>query len=372
VAKAVETERRLERRRRRRASTSGLRHWRQRYFELVGHESVGSFRELADRLSSTVNVRAREISVQRGVPAVPVRLGAVAEELNVAPKPEFTQDMAWAKAAIDYDVATDRFRIRIGIPSITNGTAVAVRARFAFAHELGHRLLFSREAEGWRRVRDVVAGEAGAQLGDRVRDHLSELEEVLCNTFARRVLIPPEEFAEFAGSGRWGSGSSPSASDIGQLLIATASTFIVPRTTALLALGDYLRSPRVSWPRGFIVLLVYSSGAKAGDGQRVVIEAATGTRLPEAFGTRLPFLWRANADVLGGAFRSFVVRALAQGLSRPRDVVVPLALPADGRSRVVEFRGRWQADGSHASTGYKSGIIWGLVNPSEDVIRALN
>lgn len=162
----------------------------QRYFELLDVEN-------RDQLEN--RVVAAIIGALEPNQAIPVRLSSIAPKFEILPKPEiasFPHD-----GEIRFDEGADAFVIRL----CSQHNAWPMRQRFTYAHEFAHRFFFIRTTEGWCRAQDLAFEDSATTNSERLKARrvLREFEEGLCNTIARRVLLPDDFVATQCDLDRW-------------------------------------------------------------------------------------------------------------------------------------------------------------------------
>jgi hypothetical protein len=197
-----------------------------KYLRLLGAPNV---KALEDRIVETLLGAVRERDAGQ---RLPVRLSSVAKRFSIAPRPQLAHGAH--DGQLEYEERSGRFVITLCTPfperpfrEQPNRT----RMRFTYAHEVAHRFFFVPESGRWRRARDLATSNLPITEEMKQTITLSRIEEGLCNSIARRVLIPDVELDE-VNLDEWFS----KGKDFVHLLTATARQFGVSRDCLLVRL----------------------------------------------------------------------------------------------------------------------------------------
>jgi hypothetical protein len=158
-----------------------------RYLQLLGAPSA---KALEDRIVDTLLGAVRE---RQSCQELPVRLSSVVNKFSIVPKPQLAS--GGHDGHIDYEKRGERFVITLCTPCPERPLReqpFRTRMRFTYAHEVAHRFFFVSERGTWTRARDVVTSSLPPAEELRQKVTLGRIEESLCNSIARRVLIPDQ------------------------------------------------------------------------------------------------------------------------------------------------------------------------------------
>lgn len=294
----------------------------------------------------------------------PVSLANVALSLDIDPNPHLRPDLA-PVATIHFDRVAGVFRIELRESEAKSPAPVIRgelspfgpdlglrhRGRFAYAHEIVHRLFFVDGGNGtWSRALDQLS------RAEESRVVLERWEERICNRGARRLLIPPPLLCERLKEYGCQLPAGNAGDQLRDLVQKVTADFRVSREAALFAIGE----SDIGFPPDFLAIMLRLADGTAGD-RRITIPAgiSPSTRLkqelylrkvPAALGRRFDALCRAMFND---------VRADAA----PRDLRVPISLgrrPAD--TCVLTGRFAPLVPGGRAREGHADSIlVWGRV-----------
>ena len=197
-----------------------------KYLRLLGAPDV---KALEDRVVDTILGAVRQRDSDR---KLPVRLSLVANDFCISPVPHLTNGAH--DGQLDYEEQSGRFVITLCTPfpdRPLNAQPNRSRMRFTYAHEVAHRFFFVNECGKWARARDLATSNLPVAEEMKQRITLSRIEEGLCNSIARRVLIPDVELGGVDLRDWFGKGK-----EFVHLLTATARKFGVSRDCLLVRL----------------------------------------------------------------------------------------------------------------------------------------
>lgn len=160
----------------------------QRYLALLEAESR---HQLEDRVVATIKAALGPDDI------LPIRLSSIARKFLIEPRPELISGRHDGEIEFVPDMGT--FVIRL----CSSDDSSTMRQRFTYAHEFAHRFFFVRTTEGWKRALDITLEESEPAARLRARRILKGIEEALCNSIARRVLIPDEFIASHCHLHDW-------------------------------------------------------------------------------------------------------------------------------------------------------------------------
>ena len=199
---------------------------------------------------------------ESGKNTIPLRLSTVARGFSILPVPQFVSIDHDGEIAFDEKIA--RFVIRLRRPeqpTSMRSLGSNPRYRFTYAHEMAHRFFFVEHGGTWKRALDVAT--AGLDLASRLREKitLSRIEEGMCNSVARRILIPDSFLSTHCPLDEWFSEGSKFFS----LLTSAARSCCVSRDVLLLRLEKSR-----SFDGGFAMIIGFSTGPVIHRGRRLL------------------------------------------------------------------------------------------------------
>jgi hypothetical protein len=197
-----------------------------KYLRILGAPDV---RTLEDRIVDTIlgAVRQRHSGTR-----LPVRLSAVANDFCISPVPHLTHGSH--DGQLEYEEHSRQFVITLCTPYPDRPLREQpnrTRMRFTYAHEVAHRFFFVNERGKWSRARDLATSNLPLAEEMKQKITLSRIEEGLCNSIARRVLIPDVEIDAVDLKDWFAKGK-----EFVHLLTATARKFGVSRDCLLVRL----------------------------------------------------------------------------------------------------------------------------------------
>jgi hypothetical protein len=197
-----------------------------KYLRLLHAPNV---KALEDQIVDTL---LRAVRQQHSGKMLPVRLSLVANEFSISPMPHLTQGAH--DGQLEYHERSGQFVITLCTPfpgRPLREQPNRARMRFTYAHEVAHRFFFVNERGKWARARDLATSNLPLAEEMRQKITLSRIEEGLCNSIARRVLILDVEL-DAVDLGDWfGRGK-----EFIHLLTSTARKFGVSRDCLLVRL----------------------------------------------------------------------------------------------------------------------------------------
>jgi hypothetical protein len=202
-----------------------------KYLQLLRSDS---FRSLED---STVEALASRLRRSDGALCLPIRLSSIVEEFLIRPQPRMV--FGRGDGHIEFDKLAGRFIITLHSArrqqQLDGAADEERRARFTYAHEVGHRFCYAQVDDQWFRALDLAT--SALPRGERLRTRvtIAQREEGFCNSVARRLLIPDEAVPTHCPIGRWfatGEGFFSMLSD-------AAAKFGVSRDCLLVRLSNW-------------------------------------------------------------------------------------------------------------------------------------
>ncbi len=209
-----------------------------RYLQLLKAPSI---KALEDRV---VDILLEAVRQRRTSQKLPVRLSTVANRFSILPKPKLASGIP--DGQIDYETGGGHFVITLCTPfpeRPLKEQPFRTRMRFTYAHEVAHRFFFVSERGTWTRARDVVTSSLPPAEELRQKITLGRIEESLCNSIARRVLIPDEGLREIDPEHWFRRGH-----DFFQCLTTAAKRFGVSRDCLIVRLqSKTVNAPRIAF-----------------------------------------------------------------------------------------------------------------------------
>jgi hypothetical protein len=197
-----------------------------KYLRLLGAPDV---KALEDQIVDTILGAVRQRHSDR---RLPVRLSSVANDFCISPIPHLAHGAH--DGQLEYEERIGRFVITLCTPfpdRPLHEQPNRARMRFTYAHEVAHRFFFVNERGKWSRARDLATSNLPLAEEMKQKITLSRIEEGLCNSIARRVLIPDVELGGVDLRDWFGKGK-----EFINLLTATARKFGVSRDCLLVRL----------------------------------------------------------------------------------------------------------------------------------------
>lgn len=337
---------------------------------------VRTLPELGDSIVSDITSKLRE----KAISIPPVRISRVAGDFLVRPDPEFEVALSAARGKLVFDSDSGCFKIVMrpqeaqyrvlpskyldGEPSAED--CLTRQGRFTYAHEFVHRFFFVpiQESGGWQRAVDAVVAMVDPADEVAARRYLQDREEALCNTIARRILLPQEELADFVEK-RFCRSSQGLLPQLVSAVQALSRCFLVPTESALLALGHALHQGCLSCPSALFAICVDAQVSRPGRPgssiQRLRIKSAIIPRFPVGGPSEQPFFRLSDPQVLGPALRAHCVELLSSRQPIPATTVeIPLVFPSKTGTTVASLKG-WSQALVEPSTyrEFRRGMIWG-------------
>lgn len=346
--------------------------WKRAYCAVLGTKTLPA---LAERTVEKITRKLRE----KGSPIPPVLLALIASDFLVKPEPEIDATLGTALGRLELEGDSGLFKVMLH-PNLAPSRALpgqyldgetsieerlTRRGRFTYAHEFAHRFFFvpARQPGDWQRAVDKVTEAVGPEDTVSARRYIQDQEEVLCNTIARRILLPASELAEFVER-ETQRRQVDLVSCLGPLVNTLTEVFHVPAQSALLALGEAIRAGDVNCSPA--VFAVYVEGHASGStgampaGSMRIAGSIIGRRSPDR-PSRRPFWRLSDVRGLGRALERECTDLLsARGSKEQRTVEIPMDIGSRSSPDVVCLKGwaRSLAKG-RAEGGYRSGLIWG-------------
>lgn len=280
-----------------------------RYLSLLDGQSV---QEVENRIVSCIESALEE----RQCRIPPVRLSPIARAFAIDPRPCLVPIQH--DGEIIFDESRQNFAIRLRQPEspmTLEELAANPRYRFTYAHEMAHRFLFVKHGQTWRRALDLATEDLDPASRLREKITLSRIEEGLCNSIARRILIPDSFLYEHCPLDRWFYQGSKFYS----LLTRAARICKVSRDVMLVRLEKW---PHVNKGAYFAIIVDRSVGAITSRGKRM-LRAMTGIFPSRTHGELYPGM---PLDDLGSEIVQFASKAIATKDSVVRDFRLNLLL----------------------------------------------
>lgn len=277
-----------------------------RYLSLL---DAGSVQEVEGRIVCRI-----ESALKKRQP--PVRLSPVARAFAIDPRPCLVPIQH--DGEIVFDECSQNFTIRLRRPEspmTLDELAANPRYRFTYAHEMAHRFLFVKHGQTWRRALDLAT--EGLDPASRLREKvtLSRVEEGLCNSVARRILIPDSFVNEYCPLDKWFYEGPRFYS----LLTRAAQTCRVSRDVMLVRLEKWSSAKKEQY---FAVIVNRSTGAITSRGKRT-LRVMTGIFPSRSRGELYPGM---PLEELGAEIVQFASKAVATKDSVVRDFRLNIVL----------------------------------------------
>jgi hypothetical protein len=223
-----------------------------KYLQLLGAPNV---KTLENQIVDTILGAVRQRHSGR---RLPVRLSSVANDFCISPVPHLTHGAH--DGHLEYQEHSGQFVITLCTPFPDRPLREQPnqsRMRFTYAHEVAHRFFFVNQHGKWARARDLATSNLPLAEEMKHKITLSRIEEGLCNSIARRVLIPDIELDAVDLRDWFGKGKG-----FIDLLTATARKFGVSRDCLLVRLQrNRVSGPHVAFLVGRSRGTVHKKGA---------------------------------------------------------------------------------------------------------------
>ena len=344
---------------------------RRRYLDLLGAPDVQTLEK------SIVNEIL--LNIGRVTPtAIPVRVSRAALKLLIDPKPRFSANIH--EGRITFDEVQRQFVITLNsryeeplreptkdraAPN-EQSSALLLRGRFTYAHEVAHRLCFVSNETGWERAVDVATKGIDQMERLRATRKLASFEEWLCNSVAGNVLIPGDVLNAKVGA-HFPSTSFPGDESFYRALYSIAMELLVSRECLLRRINLAIQRRTIAASDGFSLMLIsHTDRTPRGRSywrsrvrMAIMPSSVGGISISSLAGVEIHMLGPEASKVIGclqesalryphGKLETWLTLPSSRRVKRPPQVSVRLV-------------GWWQDFGPGENGSYRDLLIWGRV-----------